>query len=70
MLKSCYPILITSVLYVGIAAHADYKDTWSLPVGTEIPPISMSDQNGETQSFESLRGARGLLLFFNRSADW
>ncbi len=70
MLKSCHPIWITAFLVVGLAAHADYKDTWSLPVGTEIPPISMSDQNGETQSFQSLRGERGLLLFFNRSADW
>jgi hypothetical protein len=28
------------------------------------------DQSGRRQTFESLKGAKGLLLLFHRSADW
>ena len=70
MLKSRRLLLIAIACCVGMAGHADYTDTWSLPVGAQIPPISMSDQYSEAHTFQSLSGKRGLLLFFNRSADW
>jgi hypothetical protein len=39
-------------------------------VGTKVPPFEAADQNGKTQTFESLRGPKGLVLAFVRSADW
>ena len=39
-------------------------------VGSKIPSFEAVDQNGKRQTFESLRGPKGLALLFTRSADW
>jgi hypothetical protein len=39
-------------------------------IGEKIPAFELADHNGKTQTFESLRGPKGLLLLFHRSADW
>lgn len=39
-------------------------------VGDKIPTFSAVDQDGETRSFDTLKGPNGLLLLFHRSADW
>lgn len=41
-----------------------------LTPGERIPSISAIDQNGSSQTFDSLKGKNGLLLLFSRSADW
>lgn len=38
--------------------------------GARIPHFQLKDQNGKPQSLESLRGPKGLMLVFYRSADW
>jgi hypothetical protein len=40
------------------------------PVGSKIPQLDAVDQTGKRQTFESLRGPKGLALLFVRSADW
>jgi hypothetical protein len=39
-------------------------------VGARVPDFSGVDQRGRTQTLESLMGREGLMLVFNRSADW
>lgn len=39
-------------------------------VGAHIPDFSAADQTGKQQTFASLRGPKGLVLMFVRSADW
>lgn len=39
-------------------------------VGDRVPDFSLTDQNGRTQTLESIMGARGAMLVFQRSADW
>jgi peroxiredoxin len=39
-------------------------------IGARIPNFEAPDQNGRTQTFASLRGPKGLVLMFVRSADW
>ena len=39
-------------------------------LGDKIPPFRAIDQNGETRDFESIRGPKGALILFFRSADW
>ena len=39
-------------------------------IGEKIPAFEATDQNGKQQSFETLRGPKGLVLLFARSADW
>ena len=39
-------------------------------VGNPIPAFELVDQNGKRQTLASLRGPKGLVLAFVRSADW
>ena len=39
-------------------------------VGSHIPEFSAVDLDGKRQSFETLKGPKGLVLVFARSADW
>jgi hypothetical protein len=41
-----------------------------LSVGRKAPPFSLRDQFGHEQTLESLKGPRGTVLLFFRSADW
>ena len=41
-----------------------------LPVGQKAPAFSARDQFGREQTLESLKGSRGTVLLFFRSADW
>lgn len=41
-----------------------------LPVGEKAPAFSARDQFGHEQSLDTLRGPRGTVLLFFRSADW
>ena len=39
-------------------------------VGQPLPAFEAPDQDGRPRSFDSLRGPKGLVLVFFRSADW
>jgi cytochrome oxidase Cu insertion factor (SCO1/SenC/PrrC family) len=39
-------------------------------VGDRLPAFEAVDQDGRPCTFESLRGPKGLVLLFFRSADW
>jgi hypothetical protein len=66
--------LILAAAFTSFAGSADerqdYITGWSLALGIEAPAISAKDEQGTLRSFENLKLEHGLLLFFNRSADW
>jgi len=39
-------------------------------IGDRLPAFEAVDQHGRPRTFETLRGPRGLVLVFFRSADW
>lgn len=39
-------------------------------VGERVPDFSLKDQNGKTQTLQSIMGPKGAMLVFFRSADW
>jgi len=39
-------------------------------VGQPAPDFNLKDQNGHSQSLESIMGPKGAMLVFYRSADW
>jgi hypothetical protein len=39
-------------------------------VGEQVPDFTGRDQQGRTQTLQSLMGREGLMLVFSRSADW
>ncbi len=61
---------LAAFLAVPAVLASDYSDGWGPPVGNAIPEASLMDQSGQPQTFAGLLGPRGLLIFFNRSADW
>ena len=56
----------------GDAIHIASIDLMSigLAVGQKAPAFSLRDQSGRTQTLDTLRGPRGTVLLFFRSADW
>ena len=71
-------VVLMSVAFAGrLGAQASKKGgPPAAPVGTgpeigeKIPSFTARDQDGKEQTFESLRGPKGLLLLIHRSADW
>jgi len=41
-----------------------------IEVGSKIPEFRAVDQNGKVWDFDSLKGPKGAVLVFHRSADW
>ncbi len=52
------------------AAPAPDIKTLGPQVGEKVPDFTLTDQHGQPRSLESLMGPKGMLLVFNRSADW
>jgi peroxiredoxin len=46
------------------------KLSMGLDVGRKIPAFRAADQHGQMQDFDSIRGPKGALIVFLRSADW
>ncbi len=46
----------------------DFKT--GIGVGQKIPPFKSIDQNGKTWDFDSIKGPKGAVILFHRSADW
>jgi len=60
------------------AASGSQDNSWmqappastGIAVGQKIPSFSLPDQNGKTQTFNSIKGSNGAAIYFMRSADW
>ena len=61
---------VLSLVVASLALAAEYSDEWGPPAGTHIPAGGFTSHIGETRTFRGLMGDQGLLIFFNRSADW
>lgn len=58
-------LLLTFTVFSFSVQAADLK------VGDQIPTsLELKDKTGEMRSFDNLKGEKGLVLFFIRSADW
>lgn len=64
----CSVLLFAIVL--GFALRSAHAADSGLQPGAKVPTFTLKDQDGNTQTLESLSGPNGLLLLFNRSADW
>lgn len=47
---------------------ADFRT--GIEVGARIPEFRAHDANGEVWDFQKIKGPKGALLHFYRSADW
>ena len=53
-----------------VSMAQDFVWAPDFPVGESIPEISAQDQDGNVQSFDCLKGEKGMLLMMSRSFDW
>ena len=68
-------MLLASLLLVAAQAQAvppPRPDPMELgpQVGQTLPAFQARDQDGRLRTFASLKGPKGLVLVFFRSADW
>ena len=61
-------LILLGSFQVSIAQ--DFVWAPDLPIGASVPEISAQDQDGKVQSFDSLKGEKGMLLMMSRSFDW
>jgi cytochrome oxidase Cu insertion factor (SCO1/SenC/PrrC family) len=76
--------IVTGVVVCALTsliAHATAQQSASQPVlpdvqtlgpqvGSRVPDFTLRDQKGQSRTLASLMGPKGLMLVFNRSADW
>ena len=77
-----FPVLVagvvSAVLLCTRAMSQEPSQKSSLPdvqklgpqVGSRVPDFTLRDQQGQSRTLASLMGQKGLMLVFNRSADW
>ncbi len=53
-----------------VYADSEYAAAWGPSIGTPAPLLTATDQNGQQQTLDTLKGSNGLLFVFNRSVDW
>lgn len=51
-------------------ADSEYAAAWGPGVGSMVPMLAATDQDGNQQTLDTLKGSNGLLFVFNRSVDW
>ena len=52
------------------AAADSVTPTIGLEIGRSAPPFSLTDQFGHEQTGQTLKGPKGTVILFFRSADW
>jgi hypothetical protein len=58
----------TVLLSIGTAAAQ--PDSRGPAVGKAIPRFSAPDQSGVIRTLENIKGPKGAMIVFSRSADW
>jgi hypothetical protein len=65
-------VILFALAYMQANSASNQKGspTIGLQVGQKAPAFAVQDQFGHDQSIETLKGAKGTVLLFFRSADW
>jgi cytochrome oxidase Cu insertion factor (SCO1/SenC/PrrC family) len=75
-MKITFPILFLGGLFALANSQNNPSSNHALapPIGLEIgqqaPPFALPDQFGHENTKETLRGSKGTVILFFRSADW
>jgi cytochrome oxidase Cu insertion factor (SCO1/SenC/PrrC family) len=73
-IAGCILFLVAISAVHGAQDGASIRRAVAQPVGLEVgqqaPPFALPDQFGHQQSNQTLKGSRGTVILFFRSADW
>lgn len=61
--------LFSITLWAATASRIDVSKLGP-QVGQRVPAFGLKDQNGKTETLQSIMGPKGAMLVFIRSADW
>ena len=61
---------VAGILLLGAVPGYAQADGGSLGPRAAIPSVALPDQSGKVRKFEDIRGPKGAMLVFYRSADW
>lgn len=64
---------LLALMFLGsfqLSMAQDFVWAPDFPVGASIPEISAQDQDGNLQTFDGLKGEKGMLFMMSRSFDW
>jgi cytochrome oxidase Cu insertion factor (SCO1/SenC/PrrC family) len=70
---------VSILFFIGVFGLTSWQEnpssqavppTFGLEVGQPAPAFVLTDQFGREQSNETLKGSKGTVLLFFRSADW
>jgi cytochrome oxidase Cu insertion factor (SCO1/SenC/PrrC family) len=62
-------VLAAVALAAGQSPTVD-PQTVGPQIGSTVPSFTLTDQNGQSRTLQSLMGSKGVILVFFRSADW
>ncbi len=62
--------LVLALAAAGAAQDLPEVEQVGPQVGDVVPAFTLTDQNGQTQTLESIMGPNGAMLVFIRSANW
>ena len=62
--------LVLMLATAGTAQDLPDVEQFGPQVGDVVPAFTLRDQNGQTQTLESIMGPNGGMLAFNRAASW
>ena len=67
--RSLITIALATMVHFAYA-DSEYAEAWGPSIGTTAPLLAANDQDGKSQTLDTLKGSNGLLFVFNRSVDW
>ena len=68
LIRALLVLIPLGVFQVSMAQ--DFVWAPDFPVGASIIDISAQDQDGNTRTFDDLKGEKGMLFMLSRSFDW
>ena len=65
-------LILGFCLVLGVSTTLGQSKPFNIgvEVGKTIPSFKLTDQTGKAQGFNSVKGSKGVVLLFFRSADW
>ena len=68
LLKTLLALIPLGIFQLSMAQ--DFVWAPEFPVGASIIDISAQDQDGNIQTFDDLKGEKGMVFMMSRSFDW
>ena len=70
LLRLLFLVCVAAMTQLVSGEDGSYASQWGPAIGTQLPELEVKGPDGESRSFDQLKGSNGLVLVFVRSSDW